>query len=990
MRLLVVLVFAMGFTSSGQAQGKLAQRNAELHAGATRFNPVSLLETVATTAQTRALWDKAVSNALVLSFNAENAATLLRSATATIAIELPHDVGTQVLELERVDVHADGFQVRAASTGDAVPHSQGLHYRGVVRGVPGSIAAISVFGDMVMGLVADQNGQWVLGPFEDAPSGYHVLYRDDLLLSRSGTSCTTPIEPPSGQAAEEDFSDDRTIRCVRFYWEVAHDVFLNKGNMTNTVNYVTGLFNQSALLFQNDGIDVTLSEVFVWDVPSPYNASTSGGRLDQFGEVRTSFNGDLAHLLDLGGSGGVAWLNTLCNSQARYRMAYSGINSNYSNVPTYSWSVEVVTHEAGHNLGSQHTHACVWNGNNTAIDGCGPEAGYTEGSCAQGPLPTSNVGGTIMSYCHLTSSTIKFANGFGPQPTARIVNRVNSAACLPACGSSCDAPGTLFVTGLTTNSATLNWSNTAAPAYDLRWKLQSAGTWTTVPGIVGTSHVLNGLAQGTVYEFNVRSDCGGASSAYSSTQTFTTLVPCPDTLEPNNSVANAAVVNVPVVINALIASGSDLDYYRFTLPEGATLDLALYGLPDDYDLRLLNAGGTQLAISQNGGTSSEFISYAAAAGTYHAYVYGWNGAFNALQCYTLSINTVPNTCQTPTGLQANEVIWDEALLTWSSVLGASAYDLEWRELGAPDWMSINNIPATQYLLEGLSYSTEYEARVRTLCSGIGGAQGMSTSPFSTPITFVTTTAPCEVYAPTRTTVRVLLTGPYDEQTGLMHDSLRVQGLLPTTEPYSALGYSVVGVLSVDPSRFGVSGPEAIVDWVLIELRDPLDPTILVESRVGLLQRNGRVINTGTGFETLTFCAPPGQYHLVVRHRNHLGCMTSMPYGMGGLPPPIYFNEPGFATYGSEARNHIGSARLLWPGNVYDDDRVKYTGSQNDRDLILDAIGGVVPTTTISGYHLADVNLDGVVKYTGALNDRDMILQTIGGVVPTNVRLEQVP
>jgi hypothetical protein len=112
--------------------------------------------------------------------------------------------------------------------------------------------------------------------------------------------------------------------------------------------------------------------------------------------------------------------------------------------------------------------------------------------------------------------------------------------------------------------------------------------------------------------------------------------------------------------------------------------------------------------------------------------------------------------------------------------------------------------------------------------------------------------------------------------------------------------------------------------------------------------------------------------------------------MGGLPPPIYFNEPGFATYGSEARNHIGSARLLWPGNVYDDDRVKYTGSQNDRDLILDAIGGVVPTTTISGYHLADVNLDGVVKYTGALNDRDLILQTIGGVVPTNVRLEQVP
>jgi hypothetical protein len=37
-----------------------------------------------------------------------------------------------------------------------------------------------------------------------------------------------------------------------------------------------------------------------------------------------------------------------------------------------------------------------------------------------------------------------------------------------------------------------------------------------------------------------------------------------------------------------------------------------------------------------------------------------------------------------------------------------------------------------------------------------------------------------------------------------------------------------------------------------------------------------------------------------------------------------------------------------------------------------------------------VNLDGVVRYVGAANDRDPILQTIGGTVPTNVRTEQLP
>ena len=86
-----------------------------------------------------------------------------------------------------------------------------------------------------------------------------------------------------------------------------------------------------------------------------------------------------------------------------------------------------MTHEMGHSLGSPHTHACAWNGNSTAIDGCGPSAGYSEGCDA--PLPTN--GGTIMSYCHLVPSVkIDFLNGFGPQPAALIRNTVNSKGCL--------------------------------------------------------------------------------------------------------------------------------------------------------------------------------------------------------------------------------------------------------------------------------------------------------------------------------------------------------------------------------------------------------------------------------------------------------------------------------------------------------------------------------------------------------------------------------
>jgi hypothetical protein len=90
----------------------------------------------------------------------------------------------------------------------------------------------------------------------------------------------------------------------------------------------------------------------------------------------------------------------------------------------------VVTHEMGHLMGSRHTHACVWNGNNTAIDGCAA----TEGNCPQPPIPAG--GGTIMSYCHLQGVGINFNNGFGPQPTAAILNNIEAVGnCLTDDGS---------------------------------------------------------------------------------------------------------------------------------------------------------------------------------------------------------------------------------------------------------------------------------------------------------------------------------------------------------------------------------------------------------------------------------------------------------------------------------------------------------------------------------------------------------------------------
>lgn len=241
-------------------------------------------------------------------------------------------------------------------------------------------------------------------------------------------------------------------------------------------------------------------------------------------------------------------------------------------------------------------------------------------------------------------------------------------------------------------------------------------------------------------------------------------------------------------------------------------------------------------------------------------------------------------------------------------------------------------------------------------------------------------------------ISVLLDGPYVEGSGLMHDSLRVAGLMPAGEPYSALGFVPVGSLGgelMSPGALLVVGADAIVDWVWVELRKGDDAGEVVTARAALVQRDGDVVDLD-GVSPLRMTALPGSYHVAVHHRNHLPVMTLLPIALGLPTTDIDLSDGSTPVHGTDALRTRDGRFLQWAGDVNGDRDVKYTGQDNDRDLILQAIGGVVPTAVVSGYRAEDVNLDGRVKYTGQDNDRDPVLQTIGGVVPTNTRPSQVP
>ena len=237
--------------------------------------------------------------------------------------------------------------------------------------------------------------------------------------------------------------------------------------------------------------------------------------------------------------------------------------------------------------------------------------------------------------------------------------------------------------------------------------------------------------------------------------------------------------------------------------------------------------------------------------------------------------------------------------------------------------------------------------------------------------------------------RVFLGGAYGGGP-LMSDALRAGGLVPLLEPYGALGFAHVGgggELTTSPA-LAVTGPNAIVDWVFVELRAAAAPYDVLATRSALVQADGDVVSSN-GLPYLSFGQPAGNYRIAVRHRNHLGVMTGT-VSLSATATVVDLTSPSTVTFGTNAQRTVGAVNVLWSGNVLRDGRLSYSGSGNDRDPILARIGGAVPTATTNGYLIEDVNLDGSVKYSGATNDRDPILSNIGGVVPTATLLEQLP
>ncbi|MBL7803182.1 MAG: zinc-dependent metalloprotease [Saprospiraceae bacterium] len=382
-----------------------------------------------------------LSKGTVLNLNTAVQQSILENAPQAMELSIPTtEWGTLTLELVRVNILSPGFRIMTDDAGDQTADMAPIFfYRGILKGHDNSLAAISVSGNEVMGFVSDDAfGNLSLGKMEGQAE--HLIYATGDLKVTAASFCDMIDDAQEADPNETTASERTTGDCVRLWVEVDRDLTNNKGGVNGVTTWITGVFNQVITLYANESLEVGVYQLYIWTGTgqNKYTGNTSSAVLTKFQNFRyNSFTGDLAILCNLKSNlGGVAaGFSGLCNSNRKQSMCFAGLQSSYQNVPTYSWTIMVCTHELGHLLSSRHTHACVWNGNNTAIDNC-----YTtEGGCPPGPAPTG--GGTIMSYCHLTNYGINFNNGFGPQPGNKIRSAVAAATCLPANCTNFADPG---------------------------------------------------------------------------------------------------------------------------------------------------------------------------------------------------------------------------------------------------------------------------------------------------------------------------------------------------------------------------------------------------------------------------------------------------------------------------------------------------------------------------------------------------------------------
>lgn len=323
---------------------------------------------------------------------------------------------------------------------------------------------------------------------------------------------------------------------------------------------------------------------------------------------------------------------------------------------------------------------------------------------------------------------------------------INIIPALPPC----DFPDSISVSGIEEEKAILTWPLLPSiDNYQVEYRIEN-GAWSTLPDATPPFELQN-LSPCTIYEVRVQADCDttlsnfspsaffrtkgcGAcldntycsdNTAFSSSQFISSIVLAGVTNTSFNNNGYAFFEDLPIELNTnydyelLVFLGSifgvNTNYYRVWID---------YNQNGVYDLQEL------VAFSDNNiqpdFTSLEFtVPDNALEGPTRMRVVLKSFSNNLSPCdagftgeieeYCINIVKADPPC-IPRKINLNIEQVGEAELTWKAVTPSTAYLLEYRKVGIPDWISIETMEP-EFMLSPLELCTDYEVRMRTICGG---------------------------------------------------------------------------------------------------------------------------------------------------------------------------------------------------------------------------------------------------------------------------------
>ncbi len=315
--------------------------------------------------------------------------------------------------------------------------------------------------------------------------------------------------------------------------------------------------------------------------------------------------------------------------------------------------------------------------------------------------------------------------------------------------------------------------------------------------------------------------------------------------------------------------------------------------------------------------------------------------------------------------------------------------------------------------------TGIEADIRTVTwNGANWALGTSQNNAANTVTAGLTGTSGDLYAMNRfllASPTVYLQSAFNVSTPtLMNDLLRNSGayspgvypasnLIPLTDPYRSAPYSAnyTHVNNTVPETIlqsvlndQVVAANNIVDWVYVELRTISSPTVapVTQTRSVLLRRDGTLVDVDGVSPVYFKNVDPGNYVLSIRHRNHLGISISpaAPTPLNISPSGFNFGTAGGASlFGVANTNYrvLSGLNVMWAGNSNHNTHVRYTGIDNDKDVLQ---ADFILVGAPANYYRSDINFNRTVRYTGINNDKDFLLASIINIAPIGQKLQVLP